>query len=217
MGALMVGMMVAWSLEWVKSANVSPMLLLWFWYASCSVAIFPLDDRAVPLADGSLPVMSYWYGSVVEIYMKAVGHTQVCVYAVLVAMAECLYSMTGCVAWYSVVLQESGFRRPGCRVRFKVQTCIYKVNLHVLCSLAACVGEYELVLSNHTSIVDMCCVEGACFASCACWNGQLLTSMLTRSCHDHAIQRGRFGTTSDTRANSLHSVEDRYDIPIKAA
>jgi hypothetical protein len=27
-------------------------------------------------------------------------------------------------------------------------------------SLAACVGEHELVLSDHNSIVDMCCVEG---------------------------------------------------------
>ena len=29
-------------------------------------------------------------------------------------------------------------------------------------SLATCIGEYELVLSDHNSVVDMCCVEGMC-------------------------------------------------------
>jgi hypothetical protein len=37
----------------------------------CSVSIYPLDQRAVQLRDGSLPVTSYWYGKVVEIYLKA--------------------------------------------------------------------------------------------------------------------------------------------------
>ncbi|KAG1743530.1 hypothetical protein EDD22DRAFT_958766 [Suillus occidentalis] len=79
------------------------------------VAIFPLDDRAVPLADGSLPVMSYWYGSVVEIYMKAGGHTQ---------------DVWLDIQWYyrRVDLEDQGV------------------------DLAACVGKYELVLSNHTII-----------------------------------------------------------------
>lgn len=36
----------------------------------CSVSIYPLDERAVQLQDGSLPVTSYWYGKVVEIYLK---------------------------------------------------------------------------------------------------------------------------------------------------
>ncbi|KIK31385.1 hypothetical protein CY34DRAFT_19986 [Suillus luteus UH-Slu-Lm8-n1] len=34
------------------------------------VSIYPLDERAVQLQDGSLPVTSYWYGKVVEIYLK---------------------------------------------------------------------------------------------------------------------------------------------------
>jgi hypothetical protein len=35
-----------------------------------SVAIFPDDPRAISQADGSLPVMSYWYGKVAQIYLK---------------------------------------------------------------------------------------------------------------------------------------------------
>lgn len=44
-----------------------------------SVAIFPDDARAVPKADGSLPIMSYWYGKVAKIYLKRQGQTHVSV------------------------------------------------------------------------------------------------------------------------------------------
>jgi hypothetical protein len=50
------------------------------------------------MADGSLPVMSYWYGSVVQIYMKAGGRVQASVSAGLVAMAHSTRSMTGRLA-----------------------------------------------------------------------------------------------------------------------
>ncbi|KAG1784507.1 uncharacterized protein HD556DRAFT_1315019 [Suillus plorans] len=76
------------------------------------VAIYPLDDRAVQMQDGSLPVMSYWYGKVAEIYLKTGRQAQ-----------------ERRLAQNSVVLSE------------------------------VCVGEYEVVLSNHTSVVDMYCVE----------------------------------------------------------
>ncbi|KAG2057313.1 hypothetical protein BDR06DRAFT_969501 [Suillus hirtellus] len=36
------------------------------------ISIYPADTCAVPTRDGSLPVMSYWYGKVVDIYLKTV-------------------------------------------------------------------------------------------------------------------------------------------------
>ncbi|KAG2112096.1 hypothetical protein DEU56DRAFT_762104 [Suillus clintonianus] len=70
------------------------------------VSIFPLDERAVPSNDGSLPTMSYW----------TCGLT---------------YSgTTGGLTW-----------------RIKMWT------------LQLAVGDYELVLSDHKSVVDMHCVE----------------------------------------------------------
>ncbi|KAG2029293.1 hypothetical protein BDR03DRAFT_1018593 [Suillus americanus] len=84
------------------------------------VSIYPLDKRAVQLQDGSLPVTSYWYGKVVEIYLKA-GRQDVWLE----------------IQWYyrNVDLKDVGV------------------------NLAAYVGEYELVLSDHLSVVDICCVE----------------------------------------------------------
>lgn len=48
-----------------------------------SVAIFPDDARAISDADGSLPVMSYWYGKVAKIYLKERSDTHVSVFKVL--------------------------------------------------------------------------------------------------------------------------------------
>jgi hypothetical protein len=45
-----------------------------------SVAIFPDDARAMTMADGSLPIMSYWYGKVSKIYLKPRGETHVSVF-----------------------------------------------------------------------------------------------------------------------------------------
>ncbi|KAG2114401.1 hypothetical protein DEU56DRAFT_919610 [Suillus clintonianus] len=69
------------------------------------VTIFPLHERSVPIEDGSLPIMSYWYGKVNQIYLKANKKRQ----------------------WYyrQLDLEDEGV------------------------DLAACVGEYELVLSDH--------------------------------------------------------------------
>ncbi|KAG2083493.1 hypothetical protein BD769DRAFT_1398019 [Suillus cothurnatus] len=84
------------------------------------VSIYPLDERAVQLQDGSLPVMSYWYGKVLEIYLNPGGQ-----------------DVWLDIKWYyrKVDLEDEGV------------------------DLAASVGEHELVLSDHTSVVDMCCVE----------------------------------------------------------
>ncbi|KAG1786394.1 uncharacterized protein HD556DRAFT_1449771 [Suillus plorans] len=86
------------------------------------VAIFPLDKRSVPTNDGSLPIMSYWYGKVEEIYLKTVKQKQ---------------DVWLNIRWYyrQVDLEDQGV------------------------NLAAFVGEYELILSDHTSIVDMHCIE----------------------------------------------------------
>ncbi|KAG1789582.1 uncharacterized protein HD556DRAFT_1311176 [Suillus plorans] len=80
------------------------------------------DQRAVQRQDGSLPVMSYWYGKLSEIYLKSGTHVQ------------------------DVWLEIQWYYR---QVDLKDEDV----------DLAACVGEYELVLSNHTSVVDMSCVE----------------------------------------------------------
>ncbi|KAG1837842.1 hypothetical protein DFJ58DRAFT_846298 [Suillus subalutaceus] len=85
-----------------------------------TIAIFPDDPRAVPKDDGSLPIMSYWYGKVAKIYLKAQGETHV-------VWLE--------IQWY--------YRRLDLEDR----------------SLAESMGEYELVLSDHTSFVDMSCME----------------------------------------------------------
>ncbi|KAG1832550.1 hypothetical protein DFJ58DRAFT_736335 [Suillus subalutaceus] len=84
------------------------------------LAIFPLDERAVPMQDGSLPAISYWYGKVADIYLKT-GRQDVWLE----------------MQWYyrKVDLEDEDV------------------------DLARCVGEYELVLSNHTSVVDIRCVE----------------------------------------------------------
>ncbi|KAG1718053.1 uncharacterized protein EDB91DRAFT_1090354 [Suillus paluster] len=86
------------------------------------VAIFPLEERSVPMMDGSLPIMSYWYGKIKDIYWKTTSHNQ-----------EAWLD----IQWYyrQVDLEDEGI------------------------DLADCVGTYELVLSDHTSIVDMHCVE----------------------------------------------------------
>ncbi|KAG2108264.1 uncharacterized protein F5147DRAFT_652980 [Suillus discolor] len=42
------------------------------------VAIFPSDEHAVPMQDESLPTMSYWYGKVVQIYLKSGRQIQSC-------------------------------------------------------------------------------------------------------------------------------------------
>ncbi|KAG1844918.1 hypothetical protein C8R48DRAFT_780142 [Suillus tomentosus] len=93
------------------------------------VTIYPLDQRAVQRQDGSLPVMSYWYGKVAEIYLKS-GTQDVWLE----------------IQWYyrQIDLQDEDV------------------------DLSACVGEYELVLSGHKSVVDMSCVEGEFFDILAC-------------------------------------------------
>ncbi|KAG1859388.1 hypothetical protein C8R48DRAFT_774726 [Suillus tomentosus] len=83
------------------------------------VSIYPADTRAVPTGDGSLPVMLYWYGKVVDIYLKTGREVWLN------------------IQWYyrRIDLEDEGI------------------------DLAAYVGEYELVLSDHGSVVDMSCVE----------------------------------------------------------
>ncbi|KAG1834024.1 hypothetical protein DFJ58DRAFT_847707 [Suillus subalutaceus] len=119
------------SLEWIYNTNDNPtdangsmVIRVGEEYEFSSVlscvSIYPLDERAVQMRDGSLPVMSYWYGKVAEIYLKA-GRQDVWLD----------------IQWYyrKVDLEDEGV------------------------DLAASVGEYELVLSDHISVVDMCCVE----------------------------------------------------------
>ncbi|KAG1736623.1 uncharacterized protein EDB91DRAFT_1083293 [Suillus paluster] len=66
-------------------------------------------ELAVPMQDGSLPVMSYWYGK--DVWLE--------------------------IQWYyrKVDLEDEGV------------------------DLVSCIGEYELVLSDHISVIDMSCVE----------------------------------------------------------
>jgi hypothetical protein len=75
----------------------------------CSVSIYPLDERAVQLQDGSLPVMSYWYGKVLEIYLNPGG--QVKESTVYVKYFDGpdrpQHSNTGCMARHQVVLSQS--------------------------------------------------------------------------------------------------------------
>ncbi|KAG1732829.1 hypothetical protein EDB19DRAFT_1911849 [Suillus lakei] len=106
------------------------------------VAIFPLDERAVPLNDGSLPTMSYWYGKVLGIYLKTAKKTQVTETIILVPI-QYDYS---CGVRKDVWLDIQWYYR---RVDLEDQDV----------DLAACVGEYELLLSDHKSVVDMHCVE----------------------------------------------------------
>jgi hypothetical protein len=42
-----------------------------------SLAIYPLDEWAVQMKDGSLPVMSYWYGKVAQISLDTSQDVQV--------------------------------------------------------------------------------------------------------------------------------------------
>ncbi|KAG2116294.1 hypothetical protein DEU56DRAFT_761565 [Suillus clintonianus] len=105
------------------------------------VAIFPLDERAVPLNDGSLPTMSYWYGKVRGIYLTTAKKTQ---------------DVWLDIQWYyrRVDLEDQD-------VEYVVTLGSFAETLKVSSSsLAACVGDYELVLSDHKSVVDMHCVEG---------------------------------------------------------
>ncbi|KAG2136432.1 hypothetical protein DEU56DRAFT_756338 [Suillus clintonianus] len=87
-----------------------------------NIAIFPDDVRAVPMEDGSLPIMSYWYGKIAKIYLKKRGDT---------------HDVWLDIQWYyrRLDLEDNGV------------------------DLAQYMGEYELVLSDHTSLVDMTCVE----------------------------------------------------------
>ncbi|OJA20365.1 hypothetical protein AZE42_07316 [Rhizopogon vesiculosus] len=41
-----------------------------------NVAIFPLEERALATEDGSLPITSYWYGKVYQIYYNSKGDSQ---------------------------------------------------------------------------------------------------------------------------------------------
>ncbi|KAG1829887.1 hypothetical protein DFJ58DRAFT_875000 [Suillus subalutaceus] len=87
-----------------------------------TITIFPDDSRAVAEKDGSLPIMSYWYGKITKICLKPQGQT------------------------HDVWLEIQWFYR--------------KVDLEdVGVNLAQSMGDYELVLSDHKSFVDITCVE----------------------------------------------------------
>ncbi|KAG2107611.1 hypothetical protein DEU56DRAFT_762601 [Suillus clintonianus] len=107
------------------------------------VSIFPLDERAVPSNDGSLPTMSYWYGKVMEIYWTAAKRNKT-------------QDVWLDIQWYyrRVDLEDQDVEYV-----FPSWSFTEPLTVSSLSSLAACVGDYELVLSDHKSVVDMHCVE----------------------------------------------------------
>ena len=105
--------------------------------------------------------MSYWYGKVLGIYLKTAKKTQVTETIILVPI-QYDYS---CGVRKDVWLDIQWYYR---RVDLEDQDVEYVCPLRSFAeilkvsssSLAACVGEYELLLSDHKSVVDMHCVEG---------------------------------------------------------
>lgn len=67
----------------------------------------------------------------------------------------------GCLARDSVVLQKGGPGGCGSHVRSFIISIIWSI-LTTQRSLAQSMGDYELVLSDHKSFVDMTCMEGTC-------------------------------------------------------
>ncbi|KAG2129699.1 uncharacterized protein EDB93DRAFT_1256175 [Suillus bovinus] len=84
------------------------------------MAIFPHDQRVVPVEDGSLAAMEYWYGKVNDIYVQPNTRD----------------------AWVNL------------------QWYYRRIDLEDYCiDIAEFVGDYELVRSDHKSLVDMHCIE----------------------------------------------------------
>jgi hypothetical protein len=116
--------------------------------------------------------MSYWYGKVMEIYWTTAKTNKTQVTETIIPLPIRYDYSCGIrqdvwldIQWYyrRVDLEDKD-------VEYDFPSWCFAEPLTVssLSSLAACVGDYELVLSDHKSVVDMHCVEGVLSIISAC-------------------------------------------------